>query len=79
MLETYFSKVAEGVNFKIVKIKKVEKIKGQKGTASSNFVTNSRFAVRFEIISLTNSRSFTREMFHDFPKFIFFHFLLFLL
>ena len=58
MLETYFSKVAEGVNFKIVKIKKVEKIKGQKVTASSNFVTNSRFAVRFEIISLTNSRSF---------------------
>ena len=51
MLETYFSKVAEGVNFKIVKIKKVEKIKGQKVTASSNFVTNSRFAVRFEIIS----------------------------
>ena len=58
MLETYFSKVAEGVNFKKVKIKKVEKIKGQNVTTSSNFVTNSRFAVRFEIISLTNSRSF---------------------
>ena len=57
MLETYFSKVAEGVNFKKVKIKNVEKIKRQKVTASSNFVTNSRFAVRFEI-SLTNSRSF---------------------